>query len=63
MIAKLLVHGADRQQVLERSNCALTDFDVAGIPTTLSFHRKLVNHPAFRNAEIHTKWLDEIGSI
>lgn len=63
MIAKLLVHGADRQQVLERSNCALKDFDVAGIPTTLSFHRKLVNHPSFRNAEIHTKWLDEIGSI
>jgi acetyl-CoA carboxylase biotin carboxylase subunit len=63
MIAKLLVHGENRKEVLERSQYSLSDFEVAGIPTTLSFHRKLVNHPAFRNAQIHTKWLDELGSL
>lgn len=63
MIAKLLVHGENRREALERSQCAIEDFDVAGIPTTLSFHRKLVSHAAFRNAEIYTKWLDELGSI
>jgi len=59
MIAKLLVHGADRQEVLQRSHYALDDFEIAGIPTTLPFHRKLVRHPMFQNADVHTKWLDE----
>ncbi len=63
MIAKMLVHGRDRAEVIERSDDALADFEVSGIPTTLAFHRKLVRHPAFRDAAIHTKWLDELGAL
>lgn len=61
MIAKLLVGGRDRKEVLERSRRALADFQVSGIPTTLSFHRELLENPAFEEAAIHTRWLDERG--
>jgi acetyl-CoA carboxylase biotin carboxylase subunit len=59
MVAKLLVEGGDRRESLQRSRYALDDFEVAGIPTTLPFHRRLVRHPAFQDAAVHTKWLDE----
>lgn len=62
MIAKLLVGGRDRKEVLERSRRALADFQVSGIPTTLSFHRELLENPAFQEASIHTRWLDERGA-
>lgn len=61
MIAKLLVSGVDRSEVLDRSRHALAGFEVEGIPTTLSFHRELLQNPAFRDASIHTRWLDERG--
>jgi acetyl-CoA carboxylase biotin carboxylase subunit len=61
MIAKLLVGGKDRKEVLERSRRALANFQVTGIPTTLSFHRELLENPAFQDAAIHTRWLDERG--
>ena len=61
MIAKLLVSGDDRKGAIKRSRRALSDFQISGIPTTLSFHRQIVNDPAFWDAAIHTRWLDERG--
>lgn len=61
MIAKLLVSGNTRDEVLELSRKALAGFEVEGIPTTLSFHRELLENQAFKDATIHTRWLDERG--
>lgn len=61
MIAKLLVVGDTREEVLERSRYALAGFEVEGIPTTLGFHRELLQNQAFRDATIHTRWLDQRG--
>ena len=61
MIAKLIVHGKDRQQAIERLIRALHEFEVEGVPTTAVFHRALADHPDFRAANFTTHFLAEKG--
>ena len=61
MIGKLIVHGADRDAALARARDALDRFEVAGIATTIGFHRRLIDHPDFLAGRVHTRWVDDIG--
>ena len=47
MIAKLIVHGVDREHARRRMLRALDEFEIGGPPTLLGFHRALLNHPCF----------------
>jgi acetyl-CoA/propionyl-CoA carboxylase biotin carboxyl carrier protein len=47
LVAKLIVHGADREQARRRMLRALDEFHVAGVATLLGFHRALLSHPCF----------------
>jgi acetyl-CoA/propionyl-CoA carboxylase biotin carboxyl carrier protein len=47
MIAKLIVHGVDREHARMRMLRALDEFELAGPPTLLGFHRALLSHPCF----------------
>jgi acetyl-CoA carboxylase biotin carboxylase subunit len=58
MIAKLIISGADREEALARSRRALAEFHVAGVPTTLPFHRWLVDQPAFQTSATTTRWAE-----
>jgi acetyl-CoA/propionyl-CoA carboxylase biotin carboxyl carrier protein len=64
LLAKLIVTGHDRKQALERSRRALAEFEVDGIATALTFHRKVVSDPAFAPADpdepftVHTRWIE-----
>jgi len=64
MIAKLIVTGATREEALARSVRALAELEVAGLPTVIPFHRKIVLDPAFiGNKEtnsfgIYTQWIE-----
>ncbi len=64
MLAKLIVTGRDRQQALERSRRALAEFEVEGMPTALTFHRVVVDDPAFAPADpdepfsVYTTWME-----
>jgi acetyl-CoA/propionyl-CoA carboxylase biotin carboxyl carrier protein len=60
LIAKLIVTGATRQEALERSRRALAEFEIAGMPTVLPFHRAVVNDPAFTASPftVHTRWIE-----
>jgi acetyl-CoA/propionyl-CoA carboxylase biotin carboxyl carrier protein len=64
MIAKLIVTGATRDEALARSVRALAELEVAGLPTVIPFHRKIVLEPAFiGNKEtnsfgIYTQWIE-----
>lgn len=63
LLAKLIVTGATRDEALERSRRALEEFEVAGLPTVLPFHRAIVNDPAFAPADgapfsIYTRWIE-----
>ncbi|WP_309102463.1 biotin carboxylase N-terminal domain-containing protein [Microbacterium sp.] len=62
LLAKIIVTGRDREEALERARRALDEFEVAGLPTVLPFHRKVVRDPAF-TAEggefgIYTRWIE-----
>jgi len=60
LLAKLIVTGSSREDALERSRRALDEFEVAGLPTVLPFHRKIVRDPAFTNApfSVYTRWIE-----
>ena len=48
LIAKVMVHAGDRPAAVERLRRALDETEVAGVQTTLPFHRFVARHPAFR---------------
>ena len=60
LLAKLIVTGSSRADALERSRRALDEFEVAGLPTVLPFHRKIVRDPAFISEpfSIYTRWIE-----
>ena len=60
LLAKLIVTGSSRADALERSRRALDEFEVAGLPTVLPFHRKIVRDPAFTSEpfSIYTRWIE-----
>jgi acetyl-CoA/propionyl-CoA carboxylase biotin carboxyl carrier protein len=47
MVAKLIVHGADREHARRRMLRALEEFWVEGPTTLIGFHRALLSHPCF----------------
>ncbi len=47
MIAKLIVHGGDREHARRRMLRALDEFEIGGVTTLLGFHRALLRHPCF----------------
>ena len=47
MIAKLIVHGVDREHARGRMLRALGEFEIGGPKTLLGFHRALLSHPCF----------------
>ena len=64
LLAKVIVTGRDRAEALERSRRALREFQVEGIATALTFHRVVVDDPAFAPADpgqpfaVHTRWIE-----
>ena len=58
MIGKLIVHGASRDEALETARAAIDGFDIAGVATTLDFHRALIADPDFVAGAIHTRWVE-----
>lgn len=59
MLGKLVISGRDRREVLARSEAALLEFNDTGIATNVTFHLDLLREKKFRNAEIHTRWIEE----
>ncbi|WP_345472943.1 biotin carboxylase N-terminal domain-containing protein [Glutamicibacter ectropisis] len=61
MIAKLIVHGADRAQALRRARLALDEITIAGVPTVLPFHRAVLENEDFNGEElkVYTTWIED----
>jgi acetyl-CoA/propionyl-CoA/long-chain acyl-CoA carboxylase, biotin carboxylase, biotin carboxyl carrier protein len=51
MIAKLVVHGVDRDHARRRMLRALDEFAIGGVKTLLGFHKALLTHPCFIQGE------------
>ena len=58
MVAKLIVHGADREEALARMRRALGECLVDGIDTTIPFHREVLADPDFRAGRYDTGFLE-----
>jgi 3-methylcrotonyl-CoA carboxylase alpha subunit len=58
MIAKLIVHGADRRAALARLEQALAEVQIAGVVTNVAFLRRVAMSRAFSAAELDTGLID-----
>ncbi|MBX9589823.1 MAG: ATP-grasp domain-containing protein [Hyphomonadaceae bacterium] len=58
MLAKLIVHGTDREQACARLDSALRELVLLGCETNAGFLRRVIRHPAFAAGEVHTGFLD-----
>ena len=59
MIAKLIVDGESREEVIERGKRALAEYEIEGIHTIIPFHRLMLGDDAFVAGHHTTKYLDE----
>lgn len=58
MIAKVIVSGQSREEVITRMKRALQEFVIDGIKTTIPFHIRLMDDPGFRSGQFTTKYLE-----
>ena len=60
LIAKLIAWGADREEAIARLDRALAEFDIQGIATSISFHRKALCHPDFVSGRYTTDFVETV---
>jgi len=58
MIAKLIVSGQSREEVITRMKRALQEFVIEGIKTTIPFHIRLMDDPVFKSGKFTTAFLE-----
>ncbi|MEX2201868.1 MAG: acetyl-CoA carboxylase biotin carboxylase subunit [Dongiaceae bacterium] len=63
LIAKLIVHGATRNECLMRLRRALEEFVIGGVATTIPLHQRLIAAPDFINGDYDIRWLEKFVSI
>ena len=59
MIAKLIVHGKDRMEAIEKMRSALNDFIIRGIHSNIPFQAALLQHPRFVSGDFTTGFIAE----
>ncbi|MCX5709072.1 MAG: acetyl-CoA carboxylase biotin carboxylase subunit [Candidatus Omnitrophica bacterium] len=60
MVAKLIVHGKDRSEAIKIMQRALNEFSIGPIKTTIPFHIRLLENPAFVKGDISTHFVQEM---
>ena len=58
MVCKLICHGRNRTEAIQRMNRSLDEFVIEGITTTIPLHKKLLNHKKFIDSDFNVSWLD-----
>ena len=58
MIAKLIVHGKDREDARNKMLSALDDFKITGVKTTIPLHRAILSSEAFIQGEVDTMYVE-----
>jgi acetyl-CoA carboxylase biotin carboxylase subunit len=58
LVAKLIVHGTDRNMCIERLKRALDEFVILGIDTTIPLFQELLKNPDFLANNFDVKWLE-----
>ncbi len=60
LVAKLIVHGTNRQEAIKTMRRALSEFYIAPIKTTIPFHLKLMDNPSFKRGDISTHFVQDL---
>ena len=58
LIAKLICHGKDREEAMDKTQRALSQFVVEGIHTTIPLHQKIFADAEFRSGQFDTKFME-----
>jgi acetyl-CoA carboxylase biotin carboxylase subunit len=59
LIGKLIVWGPDRPSAIQRMRRALRECAITGLPTTISFHQRIMESPNFIQGEVYTNFVEE----
>ncbi|AFZ17770.1 acetyl-CoA carboxylase biotin carboxylase subunit [Allocoleopsis franciscana] len=60
LIGKLIVWGPNREAAIRRMKRALRECAVTGVPTTIGFHQKILETPAFLKGEVYTNFVEQM---
>ena len=58
LLAKVIVHGNDREEALTRMGQALDSFILEGVTTTIPFLARVIRHPDFVAGRVDTRFLE-----
>jgi len=58
MVCKLICHGRNRNEAIQRMLRSLDEFVIEGITTTIELHKKLLTHKKFIDSNFNVSWLD-----
>ena len=58
LIAKLIIHGADRQECLMRLRRALLEFVIEGVDTTIPLFQEIIQNKSFLTGKYDINWLE-----
>jgi acetyl-CoA carboxylase biotin carboxylase subunit len=61
LVAKLVVHGKDREEAIVRTRRALDMFVVEGIHSSISLHQRILASPEFVAGEYDTHFIERLG--
>ena len=59
MLAKLVVHGADRASAIDRCRAALGELSLLGVRINADYLHRLLSHPAFQQGQLDTGFVDD----
>ena len=59
LICKLICHGRNRTEAIQRTLRSLDEFVIEGVTTTIELHKKILSHEKFISSEFNTNWLDK----
>ena len=60
LLAKVITHGKDRVEAIDRMKYALENFVINGIDTVIPFLLFILNREEYKKGDVHTKWLEEV---
>ncbi len=59
MICKVITHGRNREEAIQRMLRSLDEFVIDGITTTIDLHKKLLKNKKFITSNFNVSWLDK----
>lgn len=60
MLAKVIVHGRDREEAIAKMKRALYEFVIEGVDTNIEYQNKILNNKQFEKCQYNTSFLENV---